>query len=73
MDASKRKTVKNRNVGYLGFKGDEDGELLTLANQYKQLRPGLTLKAAIRNFLLEKLPEEIQRITNKKREDARVA
>jgi hypothetical protein len=67
MDAEKKEPVKNKIVGYLNFKGDEDGDLLELANTYRRLRPGLTLKAAIRNFLLEKLPGEIEQLQGGKK------
>lgn len=67
MDASKKKkAMKNGIVSHFGFKGDEDGELLELANTYRRLRPGLTVKAAIRNFLLVKLPDEIKRLSDNK-------
>lgn len=63
MDANKAK-MKNKTVSHLGFKGDEDGELIDMAKEYCKLRPGLTLKAAIRNYLLTTLPAEIERIRN---------
>ena len=58
--------MKNKTVSNLGFKGDEDGELIELAKEYTRLRPGLSLKAAIRNYLLETLPTEIKRIRQNK-------
>jgi len=54
--------MKNKTVSHLGFKGSDDGELIDLAKEYCKLRPGLSLKAAIRNYLLETLPTEIKRI-----------
>lgn len=61
MDVKKMK-MKNKIVGHIGFRQKEDGDVLTLANTYSRLRPGLSPKAAIRNFLLENLPVEIERI-----------
>ena len=62
MDANKKMKMKKKTVGHIGFRQKEDGDMLTLANTYSQLRPGLSPKAAIRNFLLESLPCEIERI-----------
>jgi hypothetical protein len=65
MDAADEGTkVKTGIINHLNFKGDEDGQLLELANSYRRLRPGLTVKAAIRNYLLENLPVEIERLRN---------
>jgi hypothetical protein len=63
MDANKIK-MKSKTVSNLGFKGSDDGELIELAKEYARLRPGLSLKAAIRNYLLIALPKEIERIRN---------
>ena len=64
MDATKKKNrrMKNKTISHLGFKGSEDGTLIDLAKEYTKLRPGLTVKAAIRNFLLTSLPKEIERL-----------
>jgi hypothetical protein len=65
MDAAdKADKVRNGIISHLNFKGDEDGRLLELANCYRSLRPGLTVKAAIRNYLLENLPLEIKRLSS---------
>lgn len=67
MDAKKEK-MKNKTISNLGFKGSEDGDLIELAKEYTRLRPGLSLKAAIRNYLLETLPEEIKQLRNNSRQ-----
>jgi len=54
--------MSNKIVCNLGFEKQGDKDVLTLANTYSRLRPGLSPKAAIRNFLLESLPCEIERI-----------
>lgn len=63
MDAIGKK-MKSKTVSNLGFKGSDDGDLIELAKEYARLRPGLTLKAAIRNYLLTNLPKEIERLRN---------
>ena len=63
MDATNEK-MKNKTISNFGFKGSEDGQLIEIAKEYTRLRPGLSLKAAIRNYLLETLPREIERIRN---------
>ena len=63
MDAINEK-MKNKTISNFGFKGSEDGQLIEIAKEYTRLRPGLSLKAAIRNYLLETLPREIERIRN---------
>jgi len=63
MDAKKqRKKMKNKTTSNFGYKGSEDGDLIELAKEYTRLRPGLSLQAAVRNYLLETLPVEIARI-----------
>ncbi len=61
MDVSKTK-MKNKTVSNLSFKGSEDGELIDYAKEYARLRPGLTVKAAIRNYLLTTLPDAIKNL-----------
>ena len=65
MDAEKQ-TVNNKTVNNLNFKGDDDGDLIELCIEYKKCRPGLTLKAAIRNYLFETLPAAIDKIKAEK-------
>ena len=56
------KVIKIKVVRSIVFQIPRDNELIELAREYARLRPGLNVKTAIRNFILTKLPMEIEAI-----------